>query len=162
MTDPLRRPYVLRDGEGDALWFLGNLVTVKAAGKATRGRVTIVEFVNPPGFGPPLHTHQDEDELFYVLSGMATFRCDGEELPAAPGDFVHLPAGLAHTFVVGSTEPLRVLQITTPSGFEAFAAALGEPARERRLPDPGPIDVAALTRVAAAHGIEILGPPPTS
>jgi hypothetical protein len=43
------RPYVSRDGEGEALWFLGNLVTLKTAGAQTRGGLTVAEFVNPPG-----------------------------------------------------------------------------------------------------------------
>ena len=154
------RPYVRRDGEGEALWFLGSLVTVKATGAQTGGRLTVVEFVNPSGFAPPLHRHLDEDEMFYVLSGTAQFRCDGEVFSAGPGDFVLLPARLPHTFVVGADEPLRTLQITTPSGFEQFAAQAGEPAGARRLPDPGPIDPVALGHAAARNGIELLGPPP--
>ncbi len=153
-------PYLLHDGEGESLWFLGNLVTIKAEGAATGGRLTVVEFLNPAGFAPPLHRHQDEDELFYVLSGTARFRCNGKELEAGPGDFVFLPAGLPHTFMVGPEEPLRVLQITAPSGFESFAAEAGEPARERRLPDPGPVDAAKLAAIGARYGIEILAPPP--
>ena len=154
------RPYLRRDGEGEALWFLGSLMTTKATGAETSGRLTIVEFVNPPGFAPPLHRHLEEDELFYVLSGTAEFRCDGDTFSAGPGDFVLLPARLPHTFIVGTDEPLRSLQITTPSGFERFAADVGEPARARRLPDPGPIDPAALGHAAARHAIELLGPPP--
>jgi mannose-6-phosphate isomerase-like protein (cupin superfamily) len=126
----------------------------------THGRLTVAEFLNPPGFAPPLHRHLEEDELFYVLSGGAEFRCDGEAFPAGPGDFVLLPVGLPHTFIVGADEPLRALQITTPSGFEHFAAAVGEPASLRRLPEPAPVDPSALGRAAALHAIEILGPPP--
>jgi quercetin dioxygenase-like cupin family protein len=159
-TSPVR-PRILRPDEGDALWFLGNLVTVKATGRETGGRVTVVEFLNPPGFAPPLHRHLEEDEMFFVLDGEATFLCDGQELRAAPGDFVLLPAGLAHSFVVAPGGPLRTLQITTPSGFEEFAGAVGGPATERRLPDPGPVDPAALAHAGRLHGVEILGPPPT-
>ena len=155
------RPYLRRDGEGEALWFLGSLVTTKATGAETGGRLTVVEFVNPPGFAPPLHRHREEDEMFYLLSGTAEFRCDGDTFSAGPGDFVVLPARLPHTFIVGADQPLRTLQITTPSGFERFAAEVGEPARARRLPDPRPIDPAALGHAAARHSIEILGPPPT-
>ena len=154
------QPYIHRAGEGEALWFLGNLVTVKATGADTGGRATVVEFLNPPGFAPPLHRHTIEDEMFLVLGGQATFLCDGQELAAGPGDFVLLPAGLAHTFVVAPDEPLRTLQITTPSGFEKFAAAVGGPAGARRLPEPGPVDPAALAHAAHLHGVEILGPPP--
>jgi mannose-6-phosphate isomerase-like protein (cupin superfamily) len=154
------RPYLRREGEGDALWFLGSLVTVKAAGADTGGRLTVVEFLNPPGFAPPVHRHLEEDELFYILSGSAEFRCDGEIFAAGPGDFVLLPARLPHTFVVGAEEPLRTLQITTPSGFEEFAADVGTRAGERRLPEPGPVDPSALGHAAARHAIELLGPPP--
>lgn len=157
---PPTRPYLRRQTEGDALWFLGNLVTLKATGTETRGQLTVAEFVNPAGFAPPLHRHLDEDEMFYLLSGTAEFRCDGQALEAGPGDFVLLPVGLPHTFLVGPSEPLRVLQITTPSGFEHFAADAGEPAREHRLPAAAPVDPAALARAAAQHAIELLGPPP--
>jgi uncharacterized cupin superfamily protein len=97
-----------------------------------------------------------------VLSGTASFRCDGEEFEAGPGDFVLLPAGLPHTFMVGPEEPLRALQITAQSGFESFAAEAGEPARERRLPDPAPVDAAKPAATGARQGIEILAPPPTA
>lgn len=152
--------YVLQADEGEALWFSGNLVTIKAAGVQTRGRLTVAEFLNPAGFAPPLHRHLVEDEMFHVLSGTAEFRCDGKSLLAGPGDFVFLPVGLPHTFLVGPDEPLRLLQITTPSGFEDFAAAAGEPALQRRLPDPAPIDPVAMGQAADQHSIEILGPPP--
>ena len=65
--------------------------------------------------------------MFYLLYGTAEFRCDGRALHAGPGDFVLLPAGLPHAFLIGADEPLRALQITTPAGFEDFAADAGEP-----------------------------------
>jgi mannose-6-phosphate isomerase-like protein (cupin superfamily) len=155
------RPYLLRPDEGEALWFLGNLVTMKATGDATRGAITVAEFVNPPGFAPPLHRHLVEDEMFFVLGGTARFQCDGRVFDAHVGDFVLLPVGVPHTFLVGEEEPLRALQITTPAGFEDFARAAGVPARERRLPDPGAVDP-GLADIAGRHAIELLGPPPTA
>jgi uncharacterized cupin superfamily protein len=101
-----------------------------------------------------------EDEAFYVLSGTARFHCEDQVFDAGPGDFVLLPVGLPHTFLVGADEPLRALQITTPAGFEEFAAEAGEPAARRELPAPGPLDPAFLGNAAARHHIEILGPPP--
>ena len=156
----LPRPRHLRPHEGPALWFLGNLVTVKAAGPDTGGGVTVVEFVNPPGFAPPLHRHRTETEMFHVLEGSATFTCGTDSFTAMAGDFVLLPPGVAHTFVVGPDAPLRTLQITTPAGFERFAAMVGTPATERRLPDPAPVDPAALAHAGELHGVDILGPPP--
>lgn len=160
MTTTGVQPYRYSADEGEAYWFLGNLATVKAAGRHTGGRLTVVEFLNPAGFAPPLHRHTVEDEAFYVLAGTARFTCEDVVLDAGPGDFVLLPVGRAHTFVVGPDEPLRALQITTPAGFEDFAAEVGEPASALRLPDPGPVDPARLGHAAARHGVEILGPPP--
>jgi mannose-6-phosphate isomerase-like protein (cupin superfamily) len=159
-SDPVT-PYRRRADEGEAYWFLGNLLTVKASGAQTRGRMSVVEVLHPPGFAPPLHRHREEDEAFYVLDGTAQFRSGEHVLDAGPGDFVLLPVGLPHTFLVGPDAPLRSLLITTPSGFEAFAAEVGEPARERRLPEPGPVDPAYLQQVADRHAVDLLGPPPT-
>ena len=150
-------PYLLGAGDGQDLWFLGNLVTWKATGEQTHGRLTIAEFVHPAGFAPPLHRHLHEDEIFYILSGTAEFCCKGEQLRAAAGDFVLLPVGEPHTFLVSNREPLHALQITTPSGFEHFAAATGRPATERRLPDLAPLDQSTLSQAATLHGMQILG-----
>jgi quercetin dioxygenase-like cupin family protein len=156
------QPFVHRASEGDAIWFLGNLAIVKAGGAQTRGRLTVVQFLNPAGFASPLHRHLEEDEAFYVLSGTALFQCEGEAFEAGPGDFVLLPVNRPHAFTVGPDEPLRALQITTPAGFEEFAAEVGEPAGQLRLPDPGPVDPMALGHAAARHAVEILGPPPAA
>jgi hypothetical protein len=56
--------------------------------------------------------------MFYLLSGTAEFRCDGQALRAAPD------------------EPLRALQITTPAGFEHFAADAGETRAPAAAPRP--------------------------
>ncbi len=159
-TDPAQ-PFLLQEQEGDAYWFLGSLATVKAPSSMTRGHWSLVEFLNPPGFATPLHRHAAEDEAFYILSGPAEFRCEGATLTGGPGDFLFLPVGVPHAYIVGPEEPLRCLTVTgAPSGFDEFVQQAGEAARERRLPaDPVPIDPAALGHAAAQHGIEILGPP---
>ena len=161
VAKPLVTGTVLRSEEGTAYWFLGSLVTVKVAGSQTGGRLTVLDFLNPPGFPPPVHRHLREDECFYVPSGAARFRCDGEVFEARAGDTVFLPVGSAHTFVVLGEEPLRTLQITVPAGFEEFTAEAGERARERVLPEDSTVDPVALQEAAARHDIEILGPPPT-
>lgn len=158
-TQPMLQARVLAADEGQAYWFLGSKVIVKAAGEQTRHRLTILDFTNPPGFAPPVHRHLVEDECFYIISGHATYLVDGRELPAGPGDFVFLPVGSTHTFIVSDDAPLRTLQITVPAGFEEFTAEAGVPATGDTPPD-APVDPAALTAAAARHQIEILGPPP--
>jgi mannose-6-phosphate isomerase-like protein (cupin superfamily) len=93
------------DGAGEALWFLGSLVTIKVSGAQTDGRLSVVEFLNPPGFAPPMHRHTQEDEVFFLLAGTARFLCGDDVLAAGPGDVVLLPHGLPHTFVVDAGGP---------------------------------------------------------
>lgn len=52
-------------------------------------------------------------------------------------------------------------KFTEPGGFDRFVAEVGESAAARTLPPPldGPPDIAAISSIAAQHGIEILGPP---
>ena len=66
------------------------------------------------------------------------------------GGLALLPRGLAHGFVVTSAQA-RFLTLHTPSGFDRFVAEVGAAAEA-----PGPDE---LTRLAAAHGIRIVGPP---
>ena len=58
---------------GEALWFLGCLVTVKSSAETTGGGVAVLEHLAPRGAGSPLHVHRLEDEWFYVLEGELTF-----------------------------------------------------------------------------------------
>ena len=157
-TPRLASPHVLGPGEGEHIWFLNNLVTVKVGAPQTGGNLTVIEFSAPAGFGPPMHRHDVEDELFYVLEGEVAFSCAGQEVTYGPGGFAWLPKGLPHRFQVSDDGPARIFQITTPAQFEDFARAVGEPAGAPVLPEPTAPDVEALVRIAADFQIEILPP----
>jgi quercetin dioxygenase-like cupin family protein len=149
-------PIALQAQEGEALWFLGALVTVKVANDG----VLIADNHAPRGHGSPLHVHRNEDEWFLVTEGELTFWVGGQTIVAGPGAFVFGPRDVPHTFSVTSDEA-RFLLGTQPGSFAGFLRALAEPAGERVIPPPAtePPDVAALAAVAAGYGVEILGPP---
>jgi quercetin dioxygenase-like cupin family protein len=153
-------PVALAHGEGEALWFLGELSLIKVAGEATGGRCAIMQQWAPHGDRSPLHVHTREDEWFYVLEGELTFWVGGRIINAPAGSFVYGPRGVPHTFAVSSPEA-RFLLGVEPAGFENFMRALAEPAKALSLPPPAdkPPDITHLTKVAANYGIEILGPP---
>ncbi|HJZ37665.1 MAG TPA: quercetin 2,3-dioxygenase [Solirubrobacterales bacterium] len=153
-------PIVAGPGEGEALWFLGVLATIKASAETTGGAVAVIEHLAPRGTGSPLHVHSCEDEWFYVIEGELTIWVDGETIVAPAGSFVFGPKGIPHTFIV-SSEEARFLLVTEPAGFERFMRAAGEPAARLEIPPPAtePPDVAALSAAAAEFGIEITGPP---
>jgi len=153
-------PIVAKPGEGEALWFLGVLATIKSSAETTGGAVAVIEHLAPKGSGSPLHVHSREDEWFYVIEGELTLWVGGETIVAPAGSFVFGPKGIPHTFMV-SSEEARFLLVTEPAGFEEFMRTVGEPAQRLEIPPAAtePPDVAALTAAAAAFGIEITGPP---
>jgi quercetin dioxygenase-like cupin family protein len=154
------KPIVAGPGEGEALWFLGALVTVKSSAETTGGRVAVIEHLAPRGSGSPLHVHHNEDEWFYVIEGELTFWVGGDVVAAPAGSFVYGPRDVPHTFIVSSDEA-RFLLVTEPAGFEAFMRAVGTPAERLEIPPAAtePPDVEGLTRLAATYGIDIVGPP---
>ena len=157
---PQIAPIAMTADEGEALWFLGILATIKASSETTAGRVAIIEHLAPRGSGSPLHVHHREDEWFYVIQGELTFWVGGEVIVAPAGSFVYGPQEIPHTFTV-SSDTARFLLVAEPAGFENFMRTLSEPATELVIPAPAtePPDVEAMTRLAAEYGIEILGPP---
>jgi quercetin dioxygenase-like cupin family protein len=153
-------PIALQPEQGEALWFMGSLATVKANAATTGGAVTVIEHLSPRGSGSPLHVHHREDEWFYVIEGELTFWVGGETIAAPAGSFVFGPREIPHTFVV-SSDQARFLLVAEPAGFDAFMRALAEPAATLTIPPPadGPPDMERVMSVAAEYGVEILGPP---
>ncbi|MGA7705819.1 MAG: quercetin 2,3-dioxygenase [Solirubrobacteraceae bacterium] len=146
-------------GEGEAVWFTNNLMTIKATAQSTGGAYGLIEALAPPGSGPPLHVHHREDEAFWILEGTLTVRCGDQMFTAGPGSYTFLPRDIPHTFVVEGDSPARILSICTPGGLERYFVASGRPAESPGLPPAGPLDVDLLVRVGQDFGVEILGPP---
>ena len=150
-------PIMLKADEGEAIWFLDTLVTVKAASEST-GSWALVE-IAAAGHAPPLHVHHREDEAFYVLEGELSIVCGDRRFTASAGSFVLVPRGAPHTFK--AKESTKWLVLAPGGDFMNFVREMGEPARTRSLPVlEGPPDMGKLSRLAAKYDMEILGPPP--
>ncbi|MFN8130861.1 MAG: cupin domain-containing protein [Solirubrobacteraceae bacterium] len=145
----------------EPLWFLANRAVVRVASRETEGRLSIVELSGARGDMPPLHVHTRDDEAFHVLAGELSLFVGASCSVARAGDTVLAPRGIPHVYRVDSDEA-RWLAIATPGGFDEFVSAVGEPAPSAGLP-PAPVgaDPERLSALAAAGGIEILGPPGT-
>jgi mannose-6-phosphate isomerase-like protein (cupin superfamily) len=146
-------------GEGQAIWFLRNRMTVKATAASTHGAFGLLETSLAPDFSPPMHVHHREDEAFYVLAGELTMQCGDRTFAAAAGAFVFLPRGVPHSFVVEGGRPARMLTLLTPGGGEGVFIDGGRPAEHDGLPPAMPPDIEKLKRVSALYGAEIVGPP---
>ncbi len=132
---------------------------MKAAAADTKNAFTLIEVQLPPGGGAPPHIHHGEEEGFYVLEGEMTVNCGEQSWTATPGMFAFLPRGIPHSFQVSESGPAKMLQLSSPSQFERFAAEMGEPATAMTLPEPTEVDVAKLLSIAPKYGIEMLPPP---
>jgi mannose-6-phosphate isomerase-like protein (cupin superfamily) len=147
------------DGEGLALWFTTNRVTIKASGRSTGGAFSLWEALVAPRSSPPLHVHHREDESFWVLEGLVSFRCGQDTFTAGPGSFVFLPRDIPHTFVAEGDTPARMLGLATPGGLDEFFVAGGRDPEHDGLPPAAPPDIALLQRISERFGNEIVGPP---
>jgi quercetin dioxygenase-like cupin family protein len=161
-TETRRAPEVIAPGSGHHLHFLNHLATVKVRG-GDDGSLSVVEFAAARGFGPPLHRHDDEDELFIVLSGELAFHAGDDVTLAGEGSIAHLPHGIPHTFQVHS-DTARFVCVTASRTraprFDLMVSALGMEVAMPSLPEPGPIDPGQVAEVCLTHGIQVLGPPP--
>src|SRR5438067_13233881 len=97
-------PIALRQDEGEALWFLGVLATIKASSETTDGRVAVIEHLAPEGAGSPLHVHHNEDEWFYVTEGELSFAVGGRLIEAPAGSFVYGTRDIPDTIAVTSPQ----------------------------------------------------------
>lgn len=117
--------FVRPAGSGDRYDFDGTTFTVKADGGDTEGRVAVMEQEAPAGLTVPAHTHDGEDEMFYVLSGELAGFCGDERWTASAGAFLFLPRDVEHGFEVVGNAPARALTIVGPARFDALVMSQG-------------------------------------
>jgi len=116
--------------------------------EATGGGFALVEHTLPPrGLGAPVHRHANEDEYSYVIEGRLGAQLGDEVVEAGPGELVRKPRGQKHTFWNAGDEPLRFLEIISPSGFEGYFRELA--------PLLAAGDEAGVQEVAARYELEI-------
>lgn len=148
-----------RRGEGERLWFLGTLATIKVAGEAVDGRFALIELLLPHGASPPLHTHP-QDESYFVLDGRLAVQVGKQRLDLRQGDTAVVPMTVPHSFRVDS-DTARVLVLSTPAGIDRFVRDGGVPASAPTLPPAGTPRPAPdeLERIFRAHRVVNVGPP---
>jgi quercetin dioxygenase-like cupin family protein len=131
----------------------GEKIHFLLSGQDTAGALALFIDETPPGAGPPLHVHRNEDETFYVLEGELEIQVNEERFTAPAGSTAFLPRGIPHSFANLGTQTARSLVVLTPAGLEGFFAEV-EPLVTQAEPD-----MAAVFPIAAKYGIEVAGPP---
>jgi mannose-6-phosphate isomerase-like protein (cupin superfamily) len=104
---------VVPPGQGHRL---GNVEFLARTADTQRFTFGIIEIA--PGRVLDAHVHADEDDAFYLLEGEMTFLLGLDEVAAGPGTFVLIPPGVSHGFRNDQSEPVRMLNIHAPAGFD--------------------------------------------
>jgi len=81
---------------------------------ATTSRAQLDLYCVAPGQSQKLHTHGDQDKIYYVLEGYGRFSLGGKEERVAAGEALVAAAGVEHGLVNDSTSLLLVLVVVTP------------------------------------------------
>lgn len=74
-----------------------------------------LDAVPPKGYSTKYHSHTQQEEFFYILSGQGKLRLNDKETAVKAGDFLSKPAGqdIFHTFYNDGTEILLILDVGT-------------------------------------------------
>jgi mannose-6-phosphate isomerase-like protein (cupin superfamily) len=107
------RPIVVPAGGGHRV---GNVEFLARTADTPRFTFGIIEIA--AGRELDAHVHSGEDDAFYILEGEMTFVFGDEAVVASPGAFVLVPPGVEHGFRNNGADPVRMLNIHAPAGFD--------------------------------------------
>lgn len=106
-----------------------------------------------PGNMVPPHTHDTEEECYFVLEGELEVTLGDTTTTRRSGEFVHVPPRTVHAFRNATQKPVRFLAWAVGGTIDEFFVAADREVREL------PRDFPALQRLMNAHGIRPVGAP---
>ncbi len=114
---------ILVDAATDAGWAKtswGEQARTRIRSADTLGRLAVIDYRAPAGFGPPHHMHRDDDEIFLMRSGTIVVSMSGRSWTAGPGDVVLLPRAVPHSWRAYGDDPVHIQVIAAPGTLETF------------------------------------------
>ena len=76
--------------------------------------LSVIQERMPFGTAERRHFHNSSQQLFYVLSGTASFEMEEEVLQINPGESIHVQKGKPHCIANSGTEDLEFIVISEP------------------------------------------------
>jgi mannose-6-phosphate isomerase-like protein (cupin superfamily) len=88
---------------------INDLVMDRSDAEASEVFVVVLK----PGGAPPLHKHDDTEQIFYILNGNGVLRIGAakKKFPVKPGDIVRIPPKTFHSIQALGGKSLRYLAI---------------------------------------------------
>lgn len=126
------------------------LVFEKTAAETDGEYVRFECIVQPSGFVAAAHVHPFQQERFQVIEGAVTFRVDGQEITASPGDCILVAAGRKHQFWNATDREARFACEVRPAlAFEQLIEtmfSLAQDGKTNRKGMPNPLRLAVIAR----------------
>jgi quercetin dioxygenase-like cupin family protein len=127
----------------------------KISGADVGGRMSVIEVRTPPGQGPPMHIHLEQNEWMYLLEGSFGLQCGTEKTVLRTGDSFMAPKGIPHSYIVLGDTPARHLNIYDPAGeIEAFFRDY-----EKNHPPGAKPDPVKAAESEKMYRLRVVGPP---
>ena len=136
----------------NSTWYKGILVSQMAGLSDSGGAFECVVSKMRRGTEPPPHVHSREHEMFYILYGELSVYVDAKVFRVSAGEFMFLPRGAPHAFLLESDE-VHQLTLVAPAGFFAAVNKMNAPAG--RLEVPTDADTIAYANSDLTHTIEV-------
>ncbi|PZX46493.1 cupin domain-containing protein [Algoriphagus chordae] len=110
---------LLKSGEG-RIYNCGTMTAVfKADETETACKYSISEWwLQPNSEGPGIHSHDDNDEIFYGIEGITSILVGEEWVDVEKGTFLRIPAKTTHDFANRTNKRCGILNFFIPGGFE--------------------------------------------
>ena len=132
----------------EALRFGDVEVVLRATAETTNGTIAAFEENDP--VDTPLHVHEHEDELFFVLEGEHVIQVGETEHHVGPGGLVFAPRGVPHAQRRVVPRTGRMFVVTAPAGLEGFFRTLA------KADDAGDLGPEAYASASERYGIRWL------
>jgi quercetin dioxygenase-like cupin family protein len=76
--------------------------------------LSVIQERMPPATGEQLHYHSHAQQVFYILSGIATFEVEGELKTVIAGQSIHINPNTKHRILNNDAADLHFLVISEP------------------------------------------------
>jgi quercetin dioxygenase-like cupin family protein len=145
----------------NSTWYKGILSSHMAGTADNDGAFDLVVSKMRRGTEPPPHVHSREHEMFYILAGELSVYVDGKVFRVSTGEFIFLPRGVPHAFLIESDE-VHQLTLIAPGGFFDVVSKMNAPAERLDVPtDADTItyanaDLTETIELFEQHGIRFL------
>jgi quercetin dioxygenase-like cupin family protein len=129
------------------VWMPGGVRTeIHLTGEDTGGAFCLLVDHPPAGWSLPAHLHDGAAETIHVVAGRFEMTIDGVTAELAPGQTVHIPAGVVHAGRSLGDEGGHRVVLFDPAGMERFFLEAGA------ADATAPVDLGAALASAKRHG----------